>query len=306
MMLCLVARDNQILQDEICGIRQASCEVDQEQGSGRHLYRIVVCLAATGARCAQVRRMRVGNLQNSARRLMVREWRCGNSGSDPVPVGDDVIGVLFPKSPGGQAMHLFSSDGSMDRSRGASRGRSLMGNARKGSSCSLDRIHSTDGADIGPLVQHPSSRAEFSGDRRECGRRAARVAIAGLATPISANDRTSRSAIDSIRPRPAAIRGSLEPATLAPQDISRSPPPSASPLSALPIDRLAFPRIAVKKKCLETAFSNSSKGLQPPFWSKLGQLFPTNIWQGADNGGNTDPFACAARHARRAVPDGLG
>ena len=156
----------------------------------------------------------------SARRLMVREWRGGNSGSDPVPVGDDVIGVLFPKSPGGQAMHLVSSEGSMDRSRGASRGRSLMGNARNGSSCSLDRIYSTDGADIRPLVKYHPSRAEFSGDRRECGRRAARVAVAGLATPISANDRTSRSAIGSIGPRPAAIRGPLDPATLAPQDIS--------------------------------------------------------------------------------------
>lgn len=51
--------------------------------------------------------------------------RGGNSGSDPVPVGDDVIEVLCPQSPGGQAMHLFSSDGSMNRSRGVSRGRSL-------------------------------------------------------------------------------------------------------------------------------------------------------------------------------------
>ncbi|KAH2819567.1 hypothetical protein KXV85_003513, partial [Aspergillus fumigatus] len=90
-----VARDNQILTDEEVGaILQAACEVDQEQGFDGDLYRIVVCLAATGARYAQVRRMRVGDVQVSARRLMVPgsyKGRGGNSGSDPVPVGDDVI-----------------------------------------------------------------------------------------------------------------------------------------------------------------------------------------------------------------------
>jgi integrase len=95
-----VARDNQILTDEEVGaILQAVCEVDQEQGFDGDLYRIVVCLAATGARYAQVRRMRVGDVQVSARRLMVPgsyKGRGGNSGSDPVPVGDDVIEVLLP------------------------------------------------------------------------------------------------------------------------------------------------------------------------------------------------------------------
>jgi integrase len=55
-------------------------------------------MAATGARYAQVRRMRVGDAQVSARRLMVPgsyKGRGGNSGSDPVPVGDDVIDVLL-------------------------------------------------------------------------------------------------------------------------------------------------------------------------------------------------------------------
>jgi integrase len=95
-----VARDKQILTDEEVGaILQAACEVDQEQGFDGDLYRIVVCLAATGARYAQVRRMRVGDVQVSARRLMVPgsyKGRGGNSGSDPVPVGDDVIAVLLP------------------------------------------------------------------------------------------------------------------------------------------------------------------------------------------------------------------
>ena len=95
-----VARDNQILTDEEVGaILQAAFEVDQEQGFDGDLYRNVVCLAATGARYAQVRRMRVGDIQVSARRLMVPgsyKGRGGNSGSDPVPVGNDVIEVLLP------------------------------------------------------------------------------------------------------------------------------------------------------------------------------------------------------------------
>jgi integrase len=134
-----VARDNQILRDEeVGGILQAACEVDQEQGFDGDLYRIVVCLAATGARYAQVRRMRVGDVQVSARRLMVSgsyKGRGGNSGSDPVPVGDDVIEVLLPAIAGRPSDALFSSDGSMNRSRGASRGRSL--NAVRGKEANL-------------------------------------------------------------------------------------------------------------------------------------------------------------------------
>ena len=95
-----VARDNQILTDEEVGsILQAACEVDQEQGFDSDLYRIVVCLAATGARYAQVRRMRVGDVQVSALRLIVPgsyKGRGGNGGSDPIPVGEDVIEVLLP------------------------------------------------------------------------------------------------------------------------------------------------------------------------------------------------------------------
>src|SRR6202035_5988971 len=117
-----VARDNQILTDEEVGtILQAACEVDQEQGFEGDLYQIVVCLASTGARYAQVRRMRVGDVQVSARRLMVPgsyKGRGGNGGSDPVPVGDDVIEVLLPAIAGRPSDALFSSDGSMNRSRG--------------------------------------------------------------------------------------------------------------------------------------------------------------------------------------------
>jgi len=40
-------------------------------------------------------------------------------------VSRDQLRCFCPQSPGGQATHLFSSDGSMNRSPGASRGRSL-------------------------------------------------------------------------------------------------------------------------------------------------------------------------------------
>lgn len=95
-----VARDNQILTDEEIGaILQAAFEADQELGFDGDLYRVVVCLAATGARYAQARRMRVGDVQVSARRLIVPgsyKERGGNSGSVPVPMGDDVIEALLP------------------------------------------------------------------------------------------------------------------------------------------------------------------------------------------------------------------
>jgi integrase len=95
-----VARDNQILTDQQIGaILEAAREIDQDQGFDGDLYRIVVCLAATGARYAQVRRTRVRDVQAAERRLMVPgsyKGRGGNGGSVPVPVGDDVIEVLLP------------------------------------------------------------------------------------------------------------------------------------------------------------------------------------------------------------------
>ncbi|MBR0969707.1 tyrosine-type recombinase/integrase [Bradyrhizobium japonicum] len=99
-----VARDNQILTDQqVAEILQAALEVDRKQGFDGDLYQVVVCLAATGARYAQVRRMRVGDLQASERRLMVPgsyKGRGGNGGSVPVPVGDDVIEALLPATVG--------------------------------------------------------------------------------------------------------------------------------------------------------------------------------------------------------------
>jgi integrase len=95
-----VARDNQILTDARIGIILRSArEIDNELEFDGDLYRIVVCLAATGARYAQIRRMRVGDVQRADRRLMVPgsyKGRGGNGGSTPIPVGDDVMEVLLP------------------------------------------------------------------------------------------------------------------------------------------------------------------------------------------------------------------
>jgi integrase len=95
-----VARDNQILTDAQVGtLLRAAREIDGEHGLEGDLYRIVVCLAATGARFAQVRRMRVSDAQRKEQRLMVPgsyKGRGGNGGSVPVPVGKDVIEALLP------------------------------------------------------------------------------------------------------------------------------------------------------------------------------------------------------------------
>ena len=86
-----VARDNQVLTDAQIGtILRAAREIDDEQGFEGDLHRIVVCLAATGARFAQARRMRGSDAQWEEQRLMVPgsyKGRGGNGGSVPVPVG---------------------------------------------------------------------------------------------------------------------------------------------------------------------------------------------------------------------------
>ncbi|MCW2229662.1 tyrosine-type recombinase/integrase [Bradyrhizobium elkanii] len=95
-----VARDNQVLTDAQIGtLLRAAREIDDEQGFEGDLHRIVVCLAATGARFAQARRMRVSDAQREEQRLMVPgsyKGRGGNGGSVPVPVGEDVIELLSP------------------------------------------------------------------------------------------------------------------------------------------------------------------------------------------------------------------
>ena len=93
------AREKQILTDaDIRRVIDAAKEVDREQGWGGDLHRMVLVLAATGARFSQVARLRVADLQVEQGRLMVPTSRKGSSGGKrshvPVPIGTDVVDVL--------------------------------------------------------------------------------------------------------------------------------------------------------------------------------------------------------------------
>lgn len=95
-----VARDNQILTDgQIGRLLKAAREIDAEHGWEGDLFRIVLALAATGARFTQIARMRVGDCQRKERRLLVpvsRKGRGGKSGYSTIPVGNDVLDALVP------------------------------------------------------------------------------------------------------------------------------------------------------------------------------------------------------------------
>ena len=93
-----VARDSQILSDnEVSRLLKAAREIDREQEWDGDLFRLVLVLAATGARFSQIARMKVADCQIDAQRLLVpvsRKGRGGRSGSIAVPVGGDVLGEL--------------------------------------------------------------------------------------------------------------------------------------------------------------------------------------------------------------------
>jgi integrase len=107
-----VARENQILSDaQVMRLNDAAREVDAAQERDGDLFRLVLVLAATGARFSQIARMRVGDCQLrpvldshgkeiAPGRLMVPVSRKGNGGkksdSISVPVGPDVLDALRP------------------------------------------------------------------------------------------------------------------------------------------------------------------------------------------------------------------
>ena len=93
------ARDNQILTDaKVRALIKAAMEVDAEQEWSGDLYRMVLVLAATGARFSQVARLKVGDVQRDHGRLMVPASRKGRgkSGLIAVQVGADVLDALQP------------------------------------------------------------------------------------------------------------------------------------------------------------------------------------------------------------------
>ncbi|MGB3347892.1 MAG: tyrosine-type recombinase/integrase [Brucella anthropi] len=91
-----VARDNQILTDnQVRKLVQAAIATDDDLG------RMVVLLAATGARFSQVIRLRVGDVQPDRSRIMMPASHKGRTQdyekpSIPIPVGQDVIDALRP------------------------------------------------------------------------------------------------------------------------------------------------------------------------------------------------------------------
>jgi len=92
------ARANQILSDEeVRRLIAASQEAD-ETGD---LYRMVLVMAATGARFSQLRRLRVMDLQQQQSRLMIPGSFKGRKRATakppyPVPVGADIVAALVP------------------------------------------------------------------------------------------------------------------------------------------------------------------------------------------------------------------
>ncbi|RJG43732.1 integrase [Mesorhizobium sp. DCY119] len=97
-------REGQILSDaDISRLLKAAREIDTEDGWEGDLFRLIVSLAATGARFSQVVRIKVGDVQRAQGRVMIpvsRKGRGGKNGATPVPVGSDVLDALLPASTG--------------------------------------------------------------------------------------------------------------------------------------------------------------------------------------------------------------
>lgn len=92
------ARENQILSDgEVTRLIRAAKDIDDEQGWEGDLFRLVVLLAATGARFSQVARLRVVDVQAESLRIvmpMSRKGKPNGGGEIPVPIGLDVLSTL--------------------------------------------------------------------------------------------------------------------------------------------------------------------------------------------------------------------
>lgn len=90
------ARENQILEDDdVRRIVETASAYDEDGDVGR----MVLLLAATGARFSQLQRLTVGDVQADRQRLFVPLSRKGQSkteGHYPVRVGQDVIDALRP------------------------------------------------------------------------------------------------------------------------------------------------------------------------------------------------------------------
>jgi integrase len=100
-----VAREARVLPDaDVRALISATWAVDAEGGWGGDLARIVLVLAATGARFSQVIRMTVGDVQAAQKRLMIPVSRKGRGVKQAthigVRVGDDVLAALMKATAG--------------------------------------------------------------------------------------------------------------------------------------------------------------------------------------------------------------
>jgi integrase len=90
------ARENQILPDEtVRDIVAAAASYDEDGDVGR----MILMLAATGARFSQIQRVTVGDVQADRSRIFMPASRKGQGKEDtsyPVQVGTDVVGALRP------------------------------------------------------------------------------------------------------------------------------------------------------------------------------------------------------------------
>ena len=99
------AREAQVLTDaDVRRIVSAAWEIDGEGGWDGDLGRLVLVLAATGARFSQVIRMQVANVQPEQKRLIIPVSRKGRGEKKishvGVRVGDDVLAVLSKATAG--------------------------------------------------------------------------------------------------------------------------------------------------------------------------------------------------------------
>ena len=97
------ARDKQALPDaDIRRIINAAKQIDEAENWDGDLYRMVLVLAATGARFSQVRRATISDLQPDQQRLMVPVSHKGRGTKKvshiAVNIGQDVITALLPET----------------------------------------------------------------------------------------------------------------------------------------------------------------------------------------------------------------
>lgn len=94
------SKGSQILSDEeVRWIVEAARKIDKDHGWEGDFLRMILVLAATGARFSQVQRLRVQDVQIIARRLMMPSSAKGRKKDlryIPVPLGEDVLDALEP------------------------------------------------------------------------------------------------------------------------------------------------------------------------------------------------------------------